>query len=93
MNMIERVAEAIYASHGVDVEEDDKDVIMEICRREAIAAIEAMRDPSPQMGDAFMSTRHNGWKEDSKTELMLSGNFKGFVAAWNDAIDAALKGE
>ena len=86
--MIERVAKAIFASEYTGpwdtLDEEGSIESKEIFRRMARAAIEAMREPTPDMGLAGY-TAFDKFGEDAvlgPEEL---------VATWQSMIDAALK--
>lgn len=58
---------------------------------EARTAIEAMREPTAEMGDRFMSGQtYVEWVKDVTDKDEWYGDFGDFKAGWGAAIDAAL---
>lgn len=90
MNMIERVAMAIFdvQGHEYSFETFDDDTQNQL-KIEAKAAIEAMRDPS----DKLLLAPGEPYRIQKAVHVPISEGIKLRRIAWNKIIDAALKEE
>ena len=74
MNMIEKVARAIYADCFTDEHVDADEMSMEYCRSYARAALEAMKEPTPHMIDAGYSPEYSSSQEVWESMLTAALN-------------------
>lgn len=101
--MIERVARAICNASGIDPDRKYKssdysertsphEFAWHEFQPEARAAIEAMRNPTEQVADAFIGLDgEESWALEPERSHEFFGTLQGFRESWNDALDAALK--
>lgn len=101
--MIEKVARAICAAGRIDPDRKftssdwgastaPHELQWHAYQPEARAAIKAMRDPGPELADAFigLDAGQSSGDEPERTHEFF-GTLRGFQESWNDAIDAAVK--
>lgn len=81
--MVERVARAIYDADPI------RDKSMAVARKKAIAAIEAMREPTDDM--IYVGEGYCDFMLPSTHDNTGSGRRKEFRMGWQAAIDHALK--
>lgn len=102
MNFIEKAAFEIFKNRDYTVTTDSPEVawnkargtvVGRRCIADAIAAARAFRNPTVEMGDAFMESDGEGWISEPGYGEEFYGNFEEFAEAWGKAIDAAIAGE